>query len=66
MYLSRELTDQSLLAIAQYYGRQNHTTVLHASRQMRQQMESDPALERQVLRIQQSVRTSAGGSRRRS
>jgi chromosomal replication initiator protein len=35
MYLCRELTDLSLPAIGQRFGGRDHTTVLHAHRQMR-------------------------------
>jgi chromosomal replication initiator protein len=32
MYLSRELTDQTLPAIGRAFGGRNHTTVMHACR----------------------------------
>ena len=41
MYLCRELTDLSLPAIAQRFGGRDHTTVLHAHRQVRNRMLAD-------------------------
>ncbi|MCA9072617.1 MAG: AAA family ATPase, partial [Planctomycetaceae bacterium] len=34
MFLARELTDQSLLTIAQFFGRRHHSTVVHACKRM--------------------------------
>ncbi len=38
MYLSRELTDLSLPAIAQHFGGRDHTTVLHAHRKIKRML----------------------------
>ena len=43
MYLSRELTDQTLPAIGKSFGGRNHTTVLHAHRRIAGAIERDPA-----------------------
>jgi len=42
MYLSRELTAQSLPAIGRAFGGRNHTTVLHACKRAAQRLASDP------------------------
>jgi chromosomal replication initiator protein len=42
MYLSRELTDQTLPAIGRAFGGRNHTTVMHACRRTAERMASDP------------------------
>ena len=41
MYLSRELTGQSLLAIGQQFGGRDHTTVLHACKRTSARVGSD-------------------------
>jgi chromosomal replication initiator protein len=41
MYLSRELTDQTLPAIGRAFGGRNHTTVLHACRRTAERMATD-------------------------
>jgi chromosomal replication initiator protein len=41
MYLSRELTDQTLPAIGRAFGGRNHTTVLHAWRRTAERMATD-------------------------
>ena len=42
MYLARELTSQSLPAIGRHFGGRDHTTVLHACRQAKIKLASDP------------------------
>jgi chromosomal replication initiator protein len=51
MYLCRELTDLSLPAIGQQFGGRDHTTVLHAHRQMRARMLTDDSTQEVVDRI---------------
>jgi chromosomal replication initiator protein len=46
MYLTRELTDLSLPAIAQAFNRRDHTTVLHAIRKVERQALADAGLSR--------------------
>jgi chromosomal replication initiator protein len=41
MYLSRELTDETLPAIGRRFGGRNHTTVLHAHKRIAQEMRRD-------------------------
>jgi chromosomal replication initiator protein len=41
MYLSRELTDQTLPAIGRAFGGRNHTTVLHACRRTAERIATD-------------------------
>jgi chromosomal replication initiator protein len=41
MYLCRELTDLSLPAIGQRFGGRDHSTVLHAHRQVRNRILTD-------------------------
>jgi chromosomal replication initiator protein len=42
MYLARELTSESLPAIARQFGKRDHTTVLYAWRRTLQRIRDDP------------------------
>jgi chromosomal replication initiator protein len=44
MYLTRELTDLSLPAIAVAFNRRDHTTVIHALRRIERRQDEDPKL----------------------
>lgn len=44
MYLTRELTDQSLPEIGRGFGGRDHSTVLHAVRSVSSELTSDPEL----------------------
>jgi chromosomal replication initiator protein len=48
MYLSRELTGQSLPAVARQFGGRDHTTVLHACRRVPARMSEDASLRKVV------------------
>ncbi len=51
MYLSRELTDESLPAIARQFGGRDHTTVLHAWRRTSARIDSDDSSRDAVKRL---------------
>ena len=51
MYLSREMTGQSLLAIGQQFGGRDHTTVLHACRRAIARINSDDACRLALHRL---------------
>ncbi len=53
MFLSRELTDESLTKIATYFNRKNHSTVIHACRQIQNDLENLPGRRQQIFRIKQ-------------
>lgn len=55
MYLSRELTARPLREIAQYFGRNNHSTVVHACHRLEALLEDDPALRHHLAQIRQSL-----------
>ena len=59
MYLSRELTDQTLPAIGAAFGGRNHTTVMHACRRTAERLASDPEAYDTVRRLAEEL----GGSR---
>ena len=56
MYLSRELTDQTLPAIGRAFGGRNHTTVIHACRRTAERMASDPEAYDTVRRLTEELR----------
>jgi len=53
MYLSRELTDESLPRIGRHFGGRDHTTVLHACRRADERLGDDPACRRAVENVRQ-------------
>jgi len=55
MFLARELTDQSLLTIAQFFGRRHHSTVVHACKRMETAIESEPALRQHLSQIRSAL-----------
>ena len=46
MFLGRQLTQQSLQAIGQFFGGRDHSTVIHAIRSTEQLIDSDPSIAR--------------------
>ena len=55
MYLSRELTGESLPAIGRYFGGRDHTTVLHAWRRTKTRMAEDPSARHAVENLRRSL-----------
>ncbi len=51
MLLARELSGRPAGSIAQFFGRKNHTTVVHACRRTRALLDRDEALAREVNRL---------------
>jgi chromosomal replication initiator protein len=58
MYLSRELTDQTLPAIGRAFGGRNHTTVIHACRRTAERMATDPDAYDTVRRLTEELTDS--------
>jgi len=56
MLLARELSGRSAADIARFFGRKNHTTVVHACRRTRALLASDPALARDFERLRRTLR----------
>jgi chromosomal replication initiator protein len=48
MYLTRELTDNSLIKIGDSFGGRDHTTVLHSHEKISEQLKVDPDLEHKL------------------
>jgi chromosomal replication initiator protein len=59
MYLCRELTDLSLPAIGQRFGGRDHTTVLHAHRQMRSRLLTDDSTRQLVENLMEQLEVGA-------
>ncbi|MEA5022756.1 Chromosomal replication initiator protein DnaA [bioreactor metagenome] len=55
MYLSRELTDNSLPRIGDEFGGRDHTTVLHAYDKISESRQNDPLLDRKINEIIQMI-----------
>ncbi|AFL98502.1 MULTISPECIES: chromosomal replication initiator protein DnaA [Desulfitobacterium] len=57
MYLSRELTDNSLPRIGDEFGGRDHTTVLHAHEKISEGRRNDPLLDRKINEIIQIIQS---------
>jgi len=55
MYLCREMTDKSYPQIARAFNKKDHTTVLHAWRKVKEEMQDDPDMIRDVERVREMV-----------
>lgn len=62
MFLARELTGQSLLAIAEFFGRKHHSTVLHACKRMEKALHKEPALRQHLAQIRTALGTHAAAN----
>lgn len=51
MYLSREMTDNSLPKIGGEFGGKDHTTVIHAHEKILQLVKTDPAIQKEIAEI---------------
>jgi chromosomal replication initiator protein len=58
MYLTRELTDLSLPAIAQAFNRRDHTTVIHAIRRVERTALEDASVSRTLEELSSELRRS--------
>jgi chromosomal replication initiator protein len=58
MLLARELSGRPAGQIALFFGRQNHSTVVHACRRTRTLLAADAALARDVERMRRALRRS--------
>ena len=56
MLLSRELSGKSSAAIAHFFGRKNHTTVVHACRRTRELVAADPTLAHDLAQLRLILR----------
>jgi chromosomal replication initiator protein len=56
MYLCRQLTESSLPQIGKEFGGKHHTTVLYSVRKIEQIRSKQPAIQRTVTRLIESIR----------
>lgn len=56
MYLARQFTHESLEQIGGYFGGRDHTTVLHATRQIARKVGEDPDVARLVRELGEELR----------
>ncbi|WP_057769202.1 chromosomal replication initiator protein DnaA [Lactobacillus selangorensis] len=56
MYLSREMTDNSLPRIGQEFGGKDHTTVIHAHEKVAAELKSDEQLKEQIAELKNKLK----------
>lgn len=66
MYLSRQLTDLSLPAIAEAFNRRDHTTVMHAIRKVERRVLEDAGLSRTIEELTSELQSEAAMGRDRT
>jgi chromosomal replication initiator protein len=55
MYLCRELTDSSYPEIGRQFGGKDHTTIIHACKQVTKAMDSDSALNATLESLKEQI-----------
>jgi len=55
MYLSRQMTDESLPSIGEQFGGKDHTTILHGCKKIQRDIETDYNLKKAVENIQKLI-----------
>jgi len=55
MYLCREITQQSYPEIARHFGGKDHTTIMHACRQIEKAKESNPGLQGTLEELKRQI-----------
>lgn len=56
MYLAKEMTPRSLVEIGRRFGGRDHTTVLHACRQVERLCAADPEFAEVVRELEEGIR----------
>jgi chromosomal replication initiator protein len=57
MYLSRKLTNSSLLEIGDKFGGKDHSTVLHSIKKIEEKMEKEASFRETVLNLQNRIKS---------
>ena len=55
MYLCREITQQSYPEIARHFGGKDHTTIMHACRQIEKAKENNPGLQGTLEELKRQI-----------
>ena len=58
MYLSRELTDNSLPTIGEYYGGRDHSTVIHGYDKIKEDLKTNGGLQEEIDKITSNIKNS--------
>ena len=56
MYFCKELTDISLASIGAHIGGRDHSTVIHAYKNIEKKMENDVELKQIISKIEEKIR----------
>ena len=56
IYLSRELTENSLTEIGQSFGNRDHSTIIHSHRTIEEEIRSDPNLYNTIERLKRTIK----------
>ncbi len=57
MYLSRKLTDASLLEIGEKFGGKDHSTVLHSIKKVEEKMSKEPSFTEKVEILKSRIKS---------
>jgi chromosomal replication initiator protein len=57
MYLSRKMTDASLLEIGDKFGGKDHSTVLHSIKKVEQKLSNDPSFKETIENLQGRIKS---------
>ncbi|NWF94323.1 MAG: chromosomal replication initiator protein DnaA [Syntrophaceae bacterium] len=57
MYLSRKLTDASLIEIGEKFGGKDHSTVLHSIKKVQTRMAAEPSFKEMIENLQSRIRS---------
>jgi chromosomal replication initiator protein len=57
MYLSRKLTNASLLEIGEKFGGKDHSTVLHSIKKVEEKMVKDPTFREMIENLQGRIKS---------
>ena len=55
MYLCRELTDASYPEIGRHFGGKDHTTIIHACRQVAKAKDTDPSMQTTLEKLKEQI-----------
>ena len=55
MYLSRELTKSSLMSIGSFFGKRDHSTVIHACKTIEEKLNSDKNMSTMISQIKNTI-----------
>lgn len=55
IYITRELTDSSLVQIGKNFGGRDHSTILHACKKIERELQNDPTLGRKLEAIREDL-----------